>query len=166
MTASMSCVGGWGELLLWGLMATLAMSAIMHGSQGLGLSRLSLSFLAGTMFTGNRDRAAVLGFFIYVLGGWVFAILYALIFCSAGSASWLFGGFLGLVHGTLLLVVLLPLLPHVHPRVLTVYHGPTATRHLEPPGFLGLNYGYRTPLTTLLSQTLYGVVLGAGLNIS
>jgi hypothetical protein len=25
----------------------------------------------------------------------------------------------------------------------------TATRQFEPPGFLGLNYGHRTPLTTL-----------------
>lgn len=166
MIGSMSCVGGWGELLLWGFMATLAMSAIMHGSQGLGLSRLSLSFLAGTFVTGNRDRASLLGFIIYVLGGWVFAILYALLFCSVGTASWLSGGILGLVHGTLLLVALLPLLPHVHPRMLTVYHGPTSTRRLEPPGFMGLNYGYRTPLTTLVSQLVYGIVLGSGLSVS
>jgi hypothetical protein len=27
--------------------------------------------------------------------------------------------------------------------------------------FLGLNYGYRTPLTTLVAQMSYGLVLGA-----
>jgi len=40
------------------------------------------------------------------------------------------------------------------------YDGPTALRQLEPPGFLGLNYGSRTPLTTLLGQAVYGAVLG------
>jgi len=27
------------------------------------------------------------------------------------------------------------------------------------PGFLGLNYGHRTPLTTLFAQAVYGAVL-------
>jgi hypothetical protein len=40
------------------------------------------------------------------------------------------------------------------------YDGATATRQLEPPGFMGLNYGQRTPLTTLLGQAVYGAVLG------
>jgi hypothetical protein len=33
-------------------------------------------------------------------------------------------------------------------------------KKLEPPGFLALNYGSRTPLTTLAGQALYGAVLG------
>jgi hypothetical protein len=41
------------------------------------------------------------------------------------------------------------------------YHGVTALRQLEPPGFMAVNYGYGTPLTTLLAQTVYGAVLGA-----
>jgi hypothetical protein len=31
------------------------------------------------------------------------------------------------------------------------YEGPDDVRRLESPGFLGLNYGYRTPFTTLLA---------------
>ena len=50
------------RLLLWGLIATVAMTTILQGSQGLGLSRLSLPFLVGTLFTGNRNRAVVIGF--------------------------------------------------------------------------------------------------------
>jgi len=59
------------------------------------------------------------------------------------------------------LTVVLPLLPFVHPRMATEYDGPTATRRIEPAGFLGLNYGWRTPFTTLLGHTLFGAVLGA-----
>jgi len=45
------------------------------------------------------------------------------------------------------------------------YHGATATRRLEPPGFLAMNYGYRTPLTTALGQTVYGATLGGFLQL-
>ena len=50
------------SLLFWGLIATTAMTTILQASQGLGLSRLSLPFLFGTFFTGNRNRAIVIGF--------------------------------------------------------------------------------------------------------
>jgi hypothetical protein len=40
------------------------------------------------------------------------------------------------------------------------YDGVSAIKQLEPPGFIGLNYGYRTPMTTLTGQALYGAVLG------
>jgi hypothetical protein len=40
------------------------------------------------------------------------------------------------------------------------YHGATDQRQLEPPGFLAMNYGFGTPLTTLLGQLVYGLTLG------
>jgi hypothetical protein len=68
-----------GYLILWGFVATIAMTTILQGSQGLGFSRLSLPFLVGTLFTGNRRPAFVLGFTAYTIGGWLFAFLYYLI---------------------------------------------------------------------------------------
>jgi hypothetical protein len=44
----------------------------------------------------------------------------------------------------------------------TEYDGPTPRRRLEPPGFMGLNYGDGTPLTTSLALVVYGMILGAG----
>jgi hypothetical protein len=41
------------------------------------------------------------------------------------------------------------------------FAGPQPTRQLEPPGFLGLNYGYGTPLVTLVAHLMYGTMLGA-----
>jgi hypothetical protein len=38
--------------------------------------------------------------------------------------------------------------------------GPEPTRNLEPPGFLALNYGRRTPLAAMLAHLVYGAVLG------
>jgi len=39
--------------------------------------------------------------------------------------------------------------------------GPTVARSLEPPGFLGLHYGPRTPISLLFSHLVYGAILGA-----
>jgi hypothetical protein len=148
---------GW---LLWGLIATIAMTTILQASQGLGLSRLSVPFLAGTMFTADRDRASVIGFIAYVLGGWLFAMLYFLFFSSIGVATWWLGAALGFLHGLFLLVCALPLLPYAHPRMASEHDGPSGEPRLEPPGFMGLNYGRGTPLTLLTAQTVYGTALG------
>ncbi|MDQ4136607.1 MAG: hypothetical protein M3158_10515 [Pseudomonadota bacterium] len=148
------------SMVIWGLLATVAMTTVLQGAQGMGLSRLSLPFLAGTLFTGDRRWAMVVGFAVYVVGGWLFAFLYFLLFASLGLFTWWFGAALGLLHGLFLLVCGLPLLPYIHPRIASEYDGVSAVRQLEPPGFMGLNYGRRTPLTTLLGQALYGGVLG------
>jgi hypothetical protein len=148
---------GW---LLWGLIATVAMTTILQASQGLGLSRLSVPFLAGTMFTADRDRASMIGFVAYVLGGWMFAMLYFLFFSSIGVATWWLGAALGFLHGLFLLVCALPLLPYAHPRMASEHDGPSSEPRLEPPGFMGLNYGRGTPLTLLAAQTVYGAALG------
>ena len=38
--------------------------------------------------------------------------------------------------------------------------GPTPTRLLEPPGFLALHYGRRTPVIVLAGHAVYGAILG------
>ena len=149
------------EILVWGLVASLGMTAVLHASQNLGWSRLNFPFLIGTAFTGDRRAANVLGFVLYFSGGWFFAFFYYLVFALLGTATWSIGLAIGLVHGILLLTALLPLLPYIHPRVASEYDDPTVERPLEPPGFLALHYGYRTPLVTLLAQALYGTILGA-----
>jgi hypothetical protein len=148
------------SMMIWGLLATVAMTTILQGAQGLGLSRLSLPFLAGTFFTGDRRWAVIVGFAFYVVGGWLFAFLYFLLFASLGRYAWWLGALAGLLHGLFLLAAALPLLPYIHPRMASEYDGATSSRQLEPPGIMGLNYGHGTPLTTLLGQIVYGAVLG------
>jgi hypothetical protein len=69
------------------------------------------------------------------------------------------------VHGLFLLVCALPLLPFAHPRMASEYHGAASPRQLEPPGFLAMNYGYQTPIITLIGQTVYGATLGGFLQL-
>ena len=147
-------------LILWGLLATIAMTAILQVSLGIGLSRMSLPFLVGAIFSDDRQVALIVGFVLYTIGGWLFAFFYFFIFASVETYTWWFGALLGLVHGIVLLTIVLPLASLVHPRMASEYHGVTDRRQLEPPGFLGLNYGRGTPLSTVLAQMVYGIVLG------
>ena len=148
------------SILLWGFVATVVLSTIMEGSRGLGWSRMSLPFMLGTIFTPNYDRASLIGITVQYGIGLLIALLYALIIESWHRANWWLGGTLGLVHGLAFLVLLMPLLPSVHPRMANERTGPDPTRALEPPGFLALNYGSRTPLFTIVAHVAYGMILG------
>ena len=150
-----------GSALLWGFVATVVLTALMQGAQGLGLSRMSIPFIVGTMFSGDRGRAGVYGFAGHLVFGWMFAFLYALAFESWQRTAWWLGALIGFVHGLAVLVALMPVLPGFHPRMASEQRGPEPTRALEPPGFLALNYGRRTPLVALLAHVVYGVILGA-----
>lgn len=149
------------QVLLWGLIATVAMTTVMSTAQGLGWSRLSLPFLFGTFWTSERHAAYFVGFVLFVLGGWGFALFYYGAFVALGLATWWLGLALGGLHGLFLLATFLPFLPHVHPRMASEDDGPTVRRRLEPPGFLGLNYGWGTPVSTMAGMLVYGLVLGA-----
>ncbi|HET6568767.1 MAG TPA: hypothetical protein VFG50_12440 [Rhodothermales bacterium] len=150
-----------GSILLWGFTGTVVLTTIMAASQGAGWSRMSLPFMLGTMFTPDRLRAYLLGSGVHLLNGWIFSILYALAFESWGRAAWWLGAGIGFVHGAFVLVVLMPVLPGMHPRMASEHRGPSPTRLLEPPGFLALNYGRRTPLVTLFAHLVYGTILGS-----
>ena len=67
---------------------------------------------------------------------------------------------LGLLHGLFLLIVVLPILPNIHPRMATEHAGAQRHRVLEPPGFMGLNYGSQTPWTVIVPHMIFGAILG------
>jgi len=148
-------------MALWGFVATIVLTGLLSGSQSMGLTRMNLPYMVGTMVTADRDRAKSVGFFLHLLNGWLFASLYAAAFQSWGRATWWLGAGIGLVHGLFVLVAGLPLLPGLHPRMASDTTGPTPTRHLEPPGFMALNYGARTPISVIVAHLAYGAILGA-----
>jgi uncharacterized membrane protein YagU involved in acid resistance len=147
--------------LLWGFVGTVVLTGTMSAAQGLGLSRMGLPYLLGTMVTDDRDRAKLVGFGLHLLNGWLFAFVYAAAFESWRRATWWLGAAIGLVHAGFVLVTGMGILPSLHPRMASELAGPTPTRQLEPPGFLALNYGRRTPLSVLLAHVVYGAILGA-----
>jgi hypothetical protein len=149
------------DTALWGFVATIVLTGLLSASQSLRLTRMNIPYMLGTLVTRDRDRAKVVGFGLHLVNGWLFASLYAAAFESWGRASWWRGAGIGLVHALFVLLVGLPSLPGIHPRMASESSGPSPTRHLEPPGFMALNYGARTPISVLIAHLAYGAILGA-----
>jgi len=151
----------WQSWLLWGFVSTVLLTTMEAGSQGLKLTRMNLPYLLGTMVTPDRDKAKLYGFFIHLVNGWIFSIVYVLAFQAWGVANWWRGVLIGIAHALFVLVVVVALLPGLHPRMASERHGPEASRDLEPPGFMARNYGISTPISVILSHAVFGAVLGA-----
>ena len=149
------------SILLWGFAATVVLTTLTLVGQSLGLTRIDMPFIIGTMVTPDRDRAKLIGYGMHLFNGWLFAIVYALFFENLHKATWWFGAAIGAVQGVVVVVAVLPLLPGIHPRMVSDFRGPEPTRLLEPPGFLSTNYGRMTPLITILAHAIYGAILGA-----
>src|SRR6266508_6961804 len=136
----------------------------MITAQLVGLTRLDLPLILGTVVTEDPDRARVAGFFIHLAIGQGFALGYAVSFSLLDRATWWLGGLLGILHVAVALTVLVPLLAGVHPRMASDRAGPSSTAALEPPGLLGLNYGPQTPIVAIAAHLAYGIALGVLLN--
>ena len=148
---------GWAT---FGFGATVALTAVLVASQLAGLTRMDIPLMLGTMFVEDPDKARVVGFFIHLVNGQVFALLYAAAFSALEEASWWLGAVFGALHGFAALTLIVPLLPGIHPRMASERSGPNARNVLEPPGLFGLNYGAQTALVTLAAHVLYGAFLG------
>lgn len=150
----------WGSWLIWGFASTVVLTTVLAGSQGLGFTRMNIPYLLGTIFTPNRDRAKVYGVALHLVNGWIFSLVYVAAFHAAHTFTGWFGALVGFVHGAFVLVVAIPALPGMHPRMASEVHGPTVVRQLEPPGFLARNYGVRTPISALVAHVIFGAILG------
>ena len=148
------------SILLWGLAATVVLTGLTILGQSLGLTRIDMPFIVGTMFVGNRDRARFIGTAMHLVNGWIFAVVYALFFENVHAATWWFGALIGATQGLFVVVALLPVLPGIHPRMVSDFRGPEPTRLLEPPGFLAQNYGRSTAAVLVFAHTVYGLMLG------
>jgi hypothetical protein len=150
----------WPSWLVWGFAGTVVLTMLMAGSQGVGLTRMNIPFMLGTMITPNRDRAKVYGVAVHMVNGWIFSLIYVAAFHVTDLFAVWFGALIGFVHGAFVLVAGMPILPGIHPRMASELRGPTVVQQLEPPGFLARNYGVRTPISVLAAHVLFGGILG------
>ncbi len=150
-----------GSYLLWSGLATALLVGGMYAAQWYGLSRMSLPFILGTAWTQSRRKAMVIGLVGDAVNGLAFALVYVLGFEALDRSGWWLGALGGVAHAFVVLTLVMSVLPYVHPRMADAIQGPTPTRWLQPPGFLALNYGRRTPLVVLATHVAYGIVLGA-----
>ena len=146
--------------LAGGFAGTLVLTTVLQAATQLNLTRMDLPFLLGTVFTGDRSRAKAIGYAAHFLVGLCFSMGYSVLFVALGRHDWWLGALFGLMHGifagTVLINVLLPL---VHPRMGTSLSDASSVALLEPPGFLGRNYGPQTVTVSLLAHVLYGTLV-------
>ncbi len=151
---------------LWGALAggfagTLVLTTVLRASSEVGFTRMDLPFLVGAVFTANRSRAKALGYLLHFIIGLLFALIYTAVFLAIHRGGWLVGALFGVVHAVFVGTVMVNvLLPSVHPRMGTPSSAADSAPLLEPPGFMMLNYGRRTPLVNLAAHVLYGAIVG------
>ncbi|MFN2526289.1 MAG: hypothetical protein ABR505_08500 [Actinomycetota bacterium] len=150
----------WSGWATFGFGATVALTAVLVTAQLAGLTRMDIPMLLGTIFVEDPDKARVAGFFVHLVNGQIFALMYALGFSLLEEASWWLGTIFGSFHGFVALTVIVPLLPGIHPRMASERSGPDPERVLEPPGLFAHNYGRQTTLVTLVAHMIYGALLG------
>lgn len=156
----------WGALA-GGFVGTLVLTTLLQGASALGLTRVDLPFLLGTALTGDRVRAKALGYALHFIVGLTFALVYLAVFAAIGQSGWWLGAVFGLVHGVFAVTALVSiLLPLVHPRMATPLSATGSNALLEPPGFMMLNYGARTPLVTIVGHLAYGAIVGGFVSLS
>ena len=147
--------------LAGGVIGTLAMTTIIRAATELGLTRIDLPLLLGTVATENRRKARAIGYAMFFVLGVAFAEAYAGFFKIIGHASWRLGALIGALHAIFIATVLVSvLLPVVHPRMATSDTAANDITLIEPPGFLMLNYGRNTFLVTLAAHIVYGALVG------
>jgi hypothetical protein len=147
--------------LAGGVIGTLAMTTIIKAAAELGITRMDLALLLGTVVTENRRKARAIGYVFYFALGVAFAELYGSFFTIVGHASWRLGALLGALHGIFVSTVLVSvLLPVVHPRMADADTAAHEITLIEPPGFLMLNYGRSTFAITMAAHIAYGALVG------
>ena len=144
-----------------GLVGTLVLTSALRGAGELGLTRMDLPFLLGTAVSRDRGRAKAIGYVLHFAFGEGFALVYYVTFRAIDRSGWRLGAAFGALHGTFSATALVNiLLPVVHPRMGSALSAADSTPLIEPPGFLMLNYGRRTPLVSLAAHTAYGAIVG------
>lgn len=154
--------------LVAGLLGTAVMSTMMKLSAKAGMTDMPpMELVTGSMMTGDSARARQLGIMIHwiMMGTVVFGLGYAALFTALDSASWLTGAGIGLLHGAVVGLVFMPVMPTMHPRMTrepalasTVESAGGSVR-LAAPGLLGSNWGSMTPLGFLMGHVVYGLVV-------
>jgi hypothetical protein len=153
--------------LAGGFVGTLVLTTMLSTASEFGLTRMDLPFLLGTTLTSDRSRAKALGFAMHFASGQLFAVVYFLVFTAIGESGWGLGALFGLIHGLFASTALVNiLLPAIHPQMGTPLTAAADRPLLEPPGFLMLNYGRRTPVVTIAGHIAYGAIIGGFLSLA
>jgi uncharacterized membrane protein YagU involved in acid resistance len=106
----------YAAVIIAGLAGTVAMTILMYLAPLMGMPKLDIISMLGTMFTSNKTVATIIGVMAHLMMGVVFAFIYVLLWSfGIGSPTWLWGLIFGAVHG-LMVYLIMPMINRMHPR--------------------------------------------------
>lgn len=110
--------------IIAGLVGTAVMTLLMTIAPMMGMPRMNVIGMLGTMVTPNQGTATATGTFAHFMMGVIFAIIYAALWTAGiGSPTALSGVIFGLVHG-IIAGLMMPLMLRMHPRPPEMSAGP------------------------------------------
>jgi len=136
-----------------GFIATAAMTALMYMAPLMGVPKMDIATMLGTMFSTNPSVAFAIGIVMhFMLGSVLLAIPYFYLIEFKFRDTPLLGGAVWgfLLWGVANLMVM-PMMGFVHPLV--------RSGAMPAPGLLMLQLGILAPIGSLMGHLLYGVVL-------
>jgi uncharacterized membrane protein YagU involved in acid resistance len=136
-----------------GFLATVAMTALMYMAPLMGLPKMDIATMLGTMFSTNPPVAFAIGIAMhFMLGSVLLAIPYFyLIEIKFRSTPWLGGAIWGVLLWGVANLMVMPMMGFVHPLV--------RAGAMPAPGLLMLQLGALAPIGSLMGHLLYGIVL-------
>lgn len=154
LTLGWAAVSWWG-LIVWGLVATVAFTAFSMIGNAMGVTRMDLLDLLGSMVAEpGTSKAKSTGLMMHLMNGVLLAIAWAYGVALLGwSATWQ----TGLVWGVVLWVLALLLM-----STIGVIHPAIRAGRQDDPGPAARNFGKMTPMASLLGHIVWGIVLGLG----
>lgn len=138
-----------------GFLATAAMTALMYMAPLMGVPKMDIATMLGTMFSANPSTAFAIGIVMhFMLGSVLLAIPYFyLIEVKFRGTPWLGGAIWGLLLWGVANLMVMPMMGFVHPLV--------RAGAMPAPGLLMLQLGVLAPIGSLMGHLLYGVVLAS-----
>ncbi|HUP32698.1 MAG TPA: hypothetical protein VM184_06650 [Gaiellaceae bacterium] len=157
----------WWQALVAGFVATVVMAALMRMGASMGMTRMDMMVMLGSMFRRDEAGARRLGTPIHFMNGLVFGLVYGVAWWALGpdpANAWWIGLVFGAVHAVVAMAMM-PVMSSMHPRVREragqVEGGPVAGDVALPPfGFGGTGFGSMTPVGILMGHLVFGLVWG------
>lgn len=143
----------WIGAIVWGVIATLAFAAFGAMGRSMGMTRLNVADLLGSLMAGaHTAKAKAIGLFMHAMNGAMLAVAWAYGVALMGwPANWATGLVWGVVLW-LLALLMLSTMGAVHPAI--------RRGEQDDPGPAATNFGKMTPVGSLLGHLVYGLVLG------
>lgn len=149
---------GWGAIswpgaIVWGVVAAFAMSLFIDMGRAMGMTKMDLNDLLGSMFLRPHSAPSRrLGSIIHHTDGALLAIAWAYGVALVGwPANWASGVLWGIALW-LLALIMMTTMGAVHPAI--------RKGEEEDPGTAAVNFGKMTPIGSFFSHAVYGFVLG------